>query len=335
VKRIDKNLLKALKHAHSNITKYHKEQFKHIKKSWNIEVEAGVNVGERISAVDSAGCYVPGGRASYPSTVLMTAIPAKVAGVKRIVVTSPPEISDAILAACSICRVDEIYRVGGAQAVGALAYGTESIKKVSKIVGPGNKYVMAAKNLVYGIVDIDMPAGPSEVLIIADNSANVDFIAADLRAQAEHDPDAQCILVSDSKMLLDNVSKKAPENSIGVLAGNVKDCIEFANLHAPEHLEIIAKNARSVAEKIINAGAIFIGPYSPVAAGDYASGANHVLPTGGAARFSSPLSVRDFLKTTSVQEISKTGLKKLGTTIISIAEAEGLDKHKESIEKRL
>jgi histidinol dehydrogenase len=334
VKRLDKNLMKALKHAHRNITRFHTQQLKGIKKKLEVKVEGGVNVGEKIDAIDSVGCYVPGGRASYPSTVLMTSIPAKVAGVRRIIVASPPEVSDAVLAACQICGVDEVYRIGGAQAIGALAYGTKSIKPVSKIVGPGNKYVLAAKSLVYGTVDIDMPAGPSEVLIIADQTANPDLVSADLWAQAEHDPDAQCVLITNSKKLLDEVSTQAPANSAGLLALSIGDCVDFANEYAPEHLEVLTKNARKIAGKIKNAGAIFIGPYSPVAAGDYASGGNHVLPTGGAAKFSSPLSVRDFLKTTSVQEISKDGLKKLGTTIKTLAEAEGLEKHKASTEKR-
>jgi len=335
VARVDKKILDALAHASRNIERYHKKQLAGIKKHWSVAVQPGVTVGEKTSPIDSAGCYVPGGRAAYPSTVLMTAIPAKVAGVKRVAVTSPPPIPDVVLAACSICGVSEVYRIGGAQAVGALAYGTASIPKVSKIVGPGNKYVMSAKNLVYGTVDIDMPAGPSEVLIIADDSANAGFITADLWAQAEHDPDAQCVLVTTSKKMLDAVSRQAPKNSVGLLAKTMAECIEFANLYAPEHLEIMTKNPKAVAGKITNAGAVFIGPYSPVAAGDYASGGNHVLPTGGAARFSSPLSVRNFLKYTSVQEISKEGLKKLGTTIQTLAEAEGLEKHKKSVEKRL
>lgn len=332
--RVDRKLLGALRHANKNISKYHTQQLRNIKKSWSIPVEPGVTVGEKNLPIDSVGCYVPGGRAAYPSTVLMTCIPAKVAGVKRIAVVSPPPIPDSILAACSICGVSEVYQVGGAQAVGALAYGTESVKRVSKIVGPGNKYVMAAKNIVYGVVDVDMPAGPSEVLIIADDAANPDFVSADLRAQAEHDPDAQCVLVTASRKLLNAVAKKAPKKSVGILTGNIRDCIAFANSYAPEHLEIITKNPRSVAEKIANAGAIFIGPYSPVAAGDYATGGNHVLPTGGAARFSSSLSVRDFLKVSSVQEISRSGLAKLALTIQTIAESEGLDAHKKSVVKR-
>jgi histidinol dehydrogenase len=335
VAHVDKKILEALVHASRNIEKYHRKQLSNVKKQWHITVQPGVTVGERTTPIDSAGCYVPGGRAAYTSTVLMTAIPAKVAGVKRVAVASPPPIPDVILAACDICGVDEVYRIGGAQAVGALAYGTASIPRVSKIVGPGNKYVMTAKNLVYGIVDVDMPAGPSEVLIIADETANPDWIAADLMAQAEHDPDAHCVLITTSKKLLKAASRQAPEKSVGILAKTIKDCVEFANAYAPEHLEVVTKNPRNLAGRINNAGAVFLGPYSPVAAGDYASGANHVLPTGGAARFSSPLSVRDFLKTTSVQEISKKGIAGIGTTIQTLAQAEGLIKHQQSIDERL
>jgi histidinol dehydrogenase len=332
--RQDKRLLAALRHAGRNITRFHKRQLSQVKGDWNIMVEQGVSVGERVSALESVGCYVPGGRASYPSTVLMTCIPAKVAGVRRVVVASPPEIPDSILAACHICGVDEVYRMGGAQAIGALAYGTASIKPVCKIVGPGNKYVLAAKSLVYGIVDVDMPAGPSEVLIIADDTADPGFVSADLWAQAEHDPDAQCVLASTSKRLIEKVSEDAPGNAVGILAGRIRDCIDFANLYAPEHLEVLTRNPRKVAGKVVNAGAIFIGPYSPVPVGDYASGGNHVLPTGGAARFASPLGVRDFLKVTSIQEVSRAGLMKLGTSIRTLARAEGLEKHAKSVETR-
>ncbi|MDD5111326.1 MAG: histidinol dehydrogenase [Candidatus Altiarchaeota archaeon] len=344
-RRVNPELLRALRHARNNISKFHSRQLKNINRRWSIAIEQGVEVGEKILPIDSAGCYVPGGRASYPSTVLMTSIPAKVAGVKRVVVASPPEIPDSILAACHVCNVDEVYRMGGAQAIAALAYGTKSVKPVSKIVGPGNKYVLAAKNLVYGTVDIDMPAGPSEVLIIADDTTNPDYAAADLLAQAEHDPDAQCVIVSNSRALLDSVSielerrKKGESRPVsgnihGVLVKTMAEAVEFANEYAAEHLEIMARNAASIEKKITNAGAIFIGPYAPVPLGDYASGANHVLPTGGAAKFASPLSVRDFLKACSVQNISKAGLKKLGTTAMTLAQAEGLLRHRKSIEER-
>ncbi len=342
--------LSAIRHAHKNIEKFHREQFKQIKKSWKIETGKGVSITEKIAAIESIGAYVPGGIASYPSTVLMTCIPAKIANVERIVVVSPPPISPAVLVACDLCGVNEIYRVGGAQAIAALAYGTESVRRVDKIIGPGNRYVMAAKLLVFGIVTIDMPAGPSEVLIIADSEANPRFIAADILAQAEHDPDAQCILVTDSKEIADEVDNEIKnqiedlkrrevitqslENSYLVLTRDMNEAIEFSNLYAPEHLEIMTKNPEEIAEKIKNAGAIFLGNYSPVPAGDYASGGNHVLPTGGTARFSSELGVRDFLRCYSIQKISKAGLSRLRKTIETLAEVETLDAHSNAVKKR-
>jgi len=342
--------LSAIRHAHKNIEKFHREQFKQIKKSWKIETEKGISITEKIAAIESIGAYVPGGIASYPSTVLMTCIPAKIANVERIVVVSPPPISPAVLVACDLCGVNEIYRVGGAQAIAALAYGTESVRRVDKIIGPGNRYVMAAKLLVFGIVTIDMPAGPSEVLIIADSEANPRFIAADILAQAEHDPDAQCILVTDSKEIADEVDNEIKnqiedlkrrevitqslENSYLVLTRDMNEAIEFSNLYAPEHLEIMTKNPEEIAEKIKNAGAIFLGNYSPVPAGDYASGGNHVLPTGGTARFSSELGVRDFLRCYSIQKISKAGLSRLRKTIETLAEVETLDAHSNAVKKR-
>lgn len=342
--------LSAIRHAHKNIEKFHREQFRQIKKSWKIETEKGISITEKIGAIESIGAYVPGGIASYPSTVLMTCIPAKIANVERIVVVSPPPISPAVLVACDLCDVDEIYQVGGAQAIAALAYGTESVRRVDKIIGPGNRYVMAAKLLVFGIVTIDMPAGPSEVLIIADSEANPRFIAADILAQAEHDPDAQCILVTDSKEIADEVDNEIKnqiedlkrrevitqslENSYLVLTRDMNEAIEFSNLYAPEHLEIMTKNPEGIAEKIKNAGAIFLGNYSPVSAGDYASGGNHVLPTGGTARFYSELSVRDFLRCYSIQKISKAGLSRLRKTIETLAEVETLDAHSNAVKKR-
>ncbi len=348
--RVNENLVKALKHAHRNITRFHKEQMRRIEKGWSAEIEDGVNIGEKITPIENIGAYVPGGRTSYASTVLMTCIPAKVAGSKRIVIVSPPPISDSILVAADICGVNEIYRVGGAQAIAALTHGTETIKPVDKIVGPGNVYVMAAKMLVYGKVDIDMPAGPSEVLILADKTANSRFIAADLLAQAEHDPNAQCVLVTDSEGVIEGVekeiakqiesiktketAKEGMKNSAVILTRNIKESIEFANRYATEHLEIMTEKPDEVAEKIRDAGAIFLGEYSPVAAGDYASGGNHVLPTGGTARFSSGLSVRDFLKTSSIQRIKKEGLLTLKETIETISNSEGFDAHKKSVRIR-
>jgi len=348
--KADASFVKALKHAKKNIELFHGKQFKNIKKTWSIETEKGVVITEKTSPLKSIGAYVPGGRASYPSTVLMTCIPARVAGVERVVVTSPPQVSDVILVACDICGVNEIYGLGGAQAVAALAYGTRSIKKVDKIVGPGNKYVTAAKLLVFGSVDIDMPAGPSEVLIIADSSADAKLIAADILAQAEHDPDAQCIIVTDSQGLVQKtgreieaqtkglarkeIIKKSLGSACAVITKDMEEAAEFANEYAPEHLEIIAKDACMISDKVRNAGAVFVGEYAPVAAGDYASGGNHVLPTGGAARFSSALGVRDFLRSYCVQKIGRDGLSNLAETIDAIARAESLDAHSMAVKKR-
>jgi histidinol dehydrogenase len=349
--RVDRSLIAALEHAHKNIKKFHSEQYNTIKRAWQTETEAGVVISERTIPLESIGAYIPGGRATYPSTVLMTCTPAKVAGVRRIVVTSPPPISDAILAACYICEVDEVYRIGGAQAIAAIASGTQSVRRVDKIVGPGNKYVNTAKLSVYGMVDIDMPAGPSEVMIIADAKADAKIIASDLLAQAEHDPDARCVLITESlkkeieirkeielqKAVLKRITiiqKSLEKNFLVCRTKSVDESVAVANMLAPEHLEIITENADSIAEKIMNAGTVFVGPYSPVSAGDYASGSNHVLPTGMAARFSSSLGVRDYLKSFTTQMITKQGLLSLKKTIETIAGAESLDAHAQSVRKR-
>lgn len=348
--KIDTKLLSAIKHATKNITKFHREQMQRIERRWYSKISEGVLVGEKVTPIESVGCYVPGGRASYASTVLMNCIPAKVAGVKKISVVSPPPISDTILAAADVCGVNEVYRVGGAQAIAALAYGTESIKAVDKIVGPGNKYVMAAKMLAYGKVGLDMPAGPSEVLVIADETSNPRLIAADILAQAEHDPDARSVLVTDSEKIIEKTkrevsrqlislkTKKTAEKSLKhavfILTEKMTESIEFANAYAPEHLEVMTKNPEKIADRIRNAGAIFLGPWSLVAAGDYCSGGNHVLPTAGTARFASPLSVRDFLKTSSIQKINEKGLMSLYNTIQKMADSEGFHAHKKSAEER-
>lgn len=346
---LEEPVRKALEHAARNIRIFHENQYDRLEKNWSIEVESGVNVGEKTTPIDSAGCYVPGGRAAYPSTVLMTCIPASVAGVERIVLASPPPVNDIVLAAACIVGVKEVYQMGGAQAISALAYGTESVRRVSKIVGPGNKYVNAAKRMVYGEVDIDTPAGPSELAVIADDSADPGIIALDLMAQAEHDPDARVVLVSTSKELGEKVEAEIERRTDGmarnaiigqcmenavIVVTDIDGAIEYVNKYAPEHLEIITEDARSVAERIVNAGAIFIGAFTPVAAGDYATGANHTLPTGGAARFNSPLSVRDFLKTSCVQELSREGLDSLSGSITTLADAEGLTAHAESVRER-
>lgn len=351
-KNVDKDLIRALKHAHKNITKFHREQFRQIKKSFRVKIQGGVFLSEKTTPLASVGAYIPGGIASYPSTVLMTCIPAGIAGVERIAIASPPPVSDPVLAAAYICKVDEIYRIGGAQAIGALAYGTGTIRPVDKIAGPGNVYVTAAKMRVYGIVDIDMPAGPSEILIIADETANPEFIAADILAQAEHDPNAGCAVVTNDMKLANQIKgeinvqikdrikrietiKESLKNFSMIITKSISRSIEFANNYAPEHLEIMTRNPESVERKIRHAGAIFIGKYSTVSAGDYASGGNHVLPTAGSARFSSGLSVREFLKTSGIQKISRSGLMDLKKTIIDISTAEGLYAHGNSVRIRL
>jgi histidinol dehydrogenase len=349
--RIDPLLKEALEHAHANIKKFHAEQYKTIKKQWATETEPGVLITEKTIPLESIGAYIPGGRATYPSTVLMTCTPAKVAGVKRVVVASPPPVSDAILAACHICEADEVYRIGGAQAIAALASGTRSVMRVDKIVGPGNKYVNTAKLSVYGMVDIDMPAGPSEIMIIADAKADARMAASDLLAQAEHDPDARCILITESlqKELeirkeievqkaglkrIPIIQKSLEKNFLVCRTKSVEESVDVANMLAPEHLEIITENADALADKIKNAGTVFVGKYSPVSAGDYASGSNHVLPTGMAARFSSSLGVRDYLKNYTTQRITKQGLLSLKKTIETLALAESLDAHAQSVRKR-
>jgi histidinol dehydrogenase len=341
----DPDIVESIKKAHKNILLFHQKQ---PEKEWWIE-EDGIKLGQISKPVDSVGCYIPGGRAFYPSTVLMTVTPAKVAGVGRIVCATPPrndgKINEYTLVSCKIAGVDEAYKVGGAQAIAALAFGTESVPKVDLIVGPGNIFVTAAKKAVFGDVGIDMLAGPSEVLIIADSSANTDYIVSDMLAQAEHDPEASCILISTDKgvalgvkKILEEITDKAPKalsNASILVAKDLDEAINFSNRYAPEHLEIVADNEESALEKIKNAGSVFLGPYSPVSAGDYASGPNHVLPTGGCARFQSGLNVGHFMKKISVQKISREGLTKIGKTVVTLSKAEGLRYHSESVKKRL
>ena len=350
---LDGDLLEALKSAASNIEKFHKRQ---IPEEWMMEVIPGIKAGQIIRPVNSVGCYIPGGRAAYPSSILMTVIPARIAGVERIVCVTPPlkdgSILDAILVAADIAGADEIYKAGGSQAIAALAYGTQSIKPVEKIVGPGNIFVTAAKKLVYGQVDIEFPAGPSEVLILADETANPKFIATDILAQAEHDPNASCFLVTDSEKLahetcklVDEYSKTSPRYSIIneslskngkiIITDNFDEAINVSNEYAPEHLIITTGDDEKVLLKIKNAGSIFLGSYSPVAAGDYGSGTNHVLPTGGGAKMYSGLSCESFIKKPTVQKITREGLKKLSETSIPIAEYEGFFAHSDSFKKRL
>ena len=350
---LDGELIKALESASSNIEKFHKAQ---IPEEWEMEVIPGITAGQIIRPINSVGCYIPGGRAVYPSTILMTVIPAKIAGVERIIACSPPgpdgKIQAAILVAADLAGVDEIYKCGGAQAIAAMAYGTESIAKVEKIVGPGNIFVTAAKKLVYGDVDIEFPAGPSEVLILADESAIPEYIAYDFLSQSEHDPNASCFLVTDSERianesneLIEKFANEAKRSEIiaeslaqhghVILCSTMDEAIDFTNEYAPEHLIISTKEDKTVLDRIKNAGSIFLGKYSPVAAGDYGSGTNHVLPTGGGAKMYSGLSTETFIKKPTVQTLTKDGIKELSKTVLPIAEYEGFYAHADSIKVRL
>jgi len=351
--KLDTSLITALKKAGKNIEKFHKEQ---IPQEWSVTIEEGIEAGQLIRPINTVGCYIPGGRAAYPSSILMTVIPAKIAGVERIICCSPPQedgkIMDAILVAADIAGADEIYKVGGAQAIGALAYGTKTIPKVEKIVGPGNIFVTGAKKLVYGEVDIEFEAGPSEVLVIADETANPKYIAYDILSQAEHDPNSPCCLVTHDESLaiktkdeIKNKTKSAKRKEIIeeslkkygkiVLTKTIEESIEVANAYAPEHLIITTKNDEEVLKSINNAASIFLGNYSPVAAGDYGSGTNHVLPTAGGAKMYSGLSTESFIKKPTVQTITKEGLKSLEEIVIPIAEYEGFYAHADSVKVRL
>jgi histidinol dehydrogenase len=342
----------ALELARDRIEVFHRRQ---LPSNDRFEDALGVELGSRWTAIEAVGLYVPGGTAAYPSTVLMNAVPAKVAGVPRIVMVAPAPggaVPPLVLAAAKLAGVDEIFRVGGAQAVAALAYGTESIAPVAKIIGPGNAYVAAAKRIVFGRVGIDMIAGPSEVLVLADNTGNPDWIAADLLAQAEHDASAQAILITDDAALaaaveraIDGALKRLPRGEIAaaswqdfgavILVRELDEAVALVDAIAPEHLEIVAANADSLARRIRNAGAIFIGAYTPEAIGDYVAGSNHVLPTARSARFSSGLGVLDFMKRTSLLKCGPQQLRALADTAIALAEAEGLDAHARSVAIRL
>lgn len=340
-----------LKQAASRIRRFHQKQKS---ASWSLSAK-GSRMGMRISPLESAGLYVPGGMAAYPSSVLMNAIPAQVAGVKRIVMVTPTphgKINPYTIAAAKVAGIDEIYRVGGAQAVAALAFGTQSIPAVDKIVGPGNVYVAEAKRQVFGRVAIDMIAGPSEVLILADGGSDPRFVASDLISQAEHDTDARPVLISTSKTLLERTqvalkhqlhktarariaTQAIRKNGLAILAKNLTEMCALANEMAPEHLLIMVRDSVKCLSLIKNAGAIFIGPYTPVAAGDYLAGPNHVLPTARTARYASPLGVYDFIKRSSFLQLSRKGLADLSSDIVKLSEIEGLTAHGESVKIRL
>lgn len=349
---VDEKLITVIRKAINNIKKFHEKQKKN---SWITTEEDGTVLGQRIMPIESAGVYVPGGKAAYPSTVLMNVIPAKVAGVSRIVMTTPcnseGKVYPTTLVAANEAGVTDIYKVGGAQAIAALAYGTESIPKVDKIVGPGNIFVAIAKRLVYGHVSIDSIAGPSEILVLADETANPEYVAADLLSQAEHDELASATLVTTSEELAIEVSKwvdtftaklerkeiiqKSIDNYGNIfVARDMQDAIDATNEIAPEHLEIITKNPWQTMTKIKNAGAIFLGEYSSEPLGDYFAGPNHVLPTNGTARFFSPLSVDDFVKKSSVINYSEDALRAVHEDIELFAKAEGLTAHANSIAVR-
>ncbi len=350
---VDGDLLETLAFAAENIEAFHDEQRE--KDLWLTEIAPGVTVGQKIVPIDSVGAYVPGGRATYPSSALMTVIPAKVADVPRVVVCTPPAPDGTIppltLVAADMAGADEIYKLGGVQAIAAMAFGTESIVPVEKIVGPGNAYVTAAKLLVRNTVEIDFPAGPSEVLIIADETAHPDVLAADMIAQLEHDPASISVLVTIDEVLAAAVAEEIEtlalsaerkeivvqglQRSAILVASSTEDAVNFANDFAPEHLEIVVGDGMDLLKGIRHAGSIFIGPHTPVAAGDYASGTNHVLPTSGWARVFSGLNVDHFVKKITVQSLSPEGLDRLSEVIISLSEAEGLPGHAESVRRRL
>jgi histidinol dehydrogenase len=349
---IDGETLAALALAHERILDHHRRQ---LPRDERYKDATGVELGSRWTPVASAGLYVPGGTASYPSSVLMNAVPAKVARVKRIVMVVPArrgELNPLVLVAASLAGVDEIYRVGGAQAIAALAYGTESIAPVAKIVGPGNAYVAAAKRQVYGKVGIDMVAGPSEVVVIADKDNDPAWIAADLLAQAEHDEAAQSILITDDAAFAREVgaaveaqlaslpraaTARASWRDFGavILVGSLDQAPALADRLAPEHLEIATSDPEALAARINDAGAIFVGRYTPEVIGDYVAGTNHVLPTARSARFASGLSVLDFMKRTSILKLDAEALAALGPAAMTLAEAEGLDAHRRSVAIRL
>ena len=349
--QVDPEFIRVLKKAAANIQKFHSRQ---VRNSFIINDESGIVVGQKIIPVDRAGLYVPGGTAAYPSTVLMDAIPAKIAGVPEVVMVTPPnsegKVNPVILAAASIAGIDKIFKVGGAQAIAALAYGTESIPKVDKIVGPGNAFVAEAKKQVFGIVSIDMIAGPSEILIVADGKSNPRHLAADLLSQAEHDKMASAVLVTDSLDLAEAVSReleipqlaraeiaRASIDNHGkiIVAPTLTVAIDIANELAPEHLELCVDNPFDYLDSIRHAGSIFMGRNCPEALGDYLAGPNHTLPTGGTAKFSSPLSVDDFIKKTQYTYYTPEALARVGYDVAYFAEKEGLTAHAKSAVIRL
>ncbi len=352
-KQVPAKVVNCLKKAADNIIRFHQAQLE--REMWSIEVTDGIIAGRITRAMDIVGCYIPGGRAAYPSSILMTVLPARVAGVEKVVAVTPPgkgmKIHPVILVAADVARCDRIFKIGGPWGIAGLAYGTETIPRVDKIVGPGNKYVTAAKMIVFGQVDIDSPAGPSEVLILADDSGDAKLIALDLLSQVEHDPDSAAVLITPYKKLAKDVCdiinrefdslprKEILESSLTrhshiLIAADMDQAIDFTNEYATEHLQIITGDPFITLNRIRHAGSIFLGPYAPVPAGDYASGTNHVLPTGRCARMFSGLSVDDFIKKPTFQYLSKEGLAGLRDVIVTLAEAEGLPLHAKAVMAR-
>ncbi|MCA0986813.1 histidinol dehydrogenase [Guptibacillus algicola] len=350
---VSDDIVSVIRQAAINIKTFHEQQRR---QSWFTTSEDGSMLGQKVTPLDSVGVYVPGGKAAYPSSVLMNVIPASAAGVERIAMVTPPDadgkVPAGVLVAANEVGVTEIFKVGGAQAVAALAYGTETIQAVDKIVGPGNIYVALAKREVFGLVDIDMIAGPSEIVVLADDSAKASYVAADLLSQAEHDERASAVLVTNSMILAESVQQEVSEQleqlpRADIASKSIEDFgviyvvedlvsgVEAVNELAPEHLEVLVQNPMALLGKIRHAGAIFLGPYSSEPVGDYFAGPNHVLPTNGTARFSSPLSVDDFIKKSSVISYSKEALQKNGNSIAALAKLEGLDAHARAIELRL
>lgn len=349
--RLTDDMKQALNQAYSNIAKFHKAQKPQPIK---VETQPGVVCEQVTRPIQKVGLYIPGGSAPLPSTVLMLGVPAKIAGCRKVVLCSPPPIADEILYVARLCGIDEVYNVGGGQAVAAMAYGTETVSKVDKIFGPGNAYVTEAKRQVsndFRGAAIDMPAGPSEVLVLADETADPDFIAADLLSQAEHGPDSQVVLVTPSPIIADQVTdavqrqlrelsraeiaEKALASSLIIIAESITQAVSISNYYGPEHLIVQTKQPRELLPLLDNAGSIFLGDWSPESAGDYASGTNHVLPTYGYTRTYSSLGLADFSKRMTVQELSAEGLQNLAPTVVTMAEAEGLDAHKRAVTIRV
>ncbi|MDB1124334.1 histidinol dehydrogenase [Vibrio algarum] len=349
--RLSEKMKNALEQAYKNISVFHEAQKPQPLK---VETQPGVVCEQVTRPINTVGLYIPGGSAPLPSTVLMLGVPSQIAGCRKVVLCSPPPIADEILYVAKLCKIDEVYNVGGGQAIAAMAYGTETVSKVEKIFGPGNAYVTEAKRQVsndFRGAAIDMPAGPSEVLVIADETANPEFVAADLLSQAEHGPDSQVVLLTPSPIIADKVAdavqaqlkklsradiaEQALGSSIIVIAESISQCVSISNFYGPEHLIVQTQNPRALLPLLDNAGSIFLGDWSPESAGDYASGTNHVLPTYGYTRTYSSLGLADFSKRMTVQELSADGLRGLASTVVTMAEAEGLDAHKRAVTIRV